>query len=389
MKVIIITGSILPISQTFVKEQTKALKRWLGILAGSGIDVNGVDVSDINVLHLPGGRKWSFNWWAVRLFAAFEIIHSKTYQVLSNEKASLIHIHFADVAVRYSAIIKKMDLPTLITIHGTDINTYKSWWESGKGGFLNKSYPKKLLMLSQHPKVKFIAVSNSIKKTAIEFGIPKEKIIVSYIGVDVERFKPSGLSLEKRAPTVLFVGRMIENKGPLVLVEAFRKVVKKVPEATLTMIGDGPLLEETKKKAAEYNLPIKFLGAQPSAEVTNQLNQSKVFCLPSYTLASGKSEGMPIVTLEAQSCGVPVVTSARGASTEGIIDGITGFSFKEGCVDELYEKLVKALEDKDFTKLATKAARDFVCSKFDIKKCNEKLEKIYDEHAKAVEPQPY
>jgi glycosyltransferase involved in cell wall biosynthesis len=273
-----------------------------------------------------------------------------------------------------------LGLPVLITIHGTDINTYKSWWESGKEGILNKGYPNKLLNITKDPRVHSLAVSQSIKDRAIEFGIPEEKISVEYIGVDVERFKTSGLPLNKRSNKILFVGRMIENKGPLVLLDALKSVINKVPDATLTMIGDGPLLEEAKKVADEYALPVNFLGAQPTEKVIDELNQSKVFCLPSYTLPSGKSEGMPIVTLEAQSCGVPVVTSARGASTEGIIDGVTGFRFKEMCIEELSHRLVNVLVDEAFMLTASESCRDFICDRFDINLCNQSLERIYDEH---------
>lgn len=380
-KILIITSSLLPISQTFVKSQMKALKRWDPILAAASLCENGIDVSEINTLTLPGSSKWSINWWLRKVCAYLNFPHIQTYFALKKQNASLVHIHFGNVAVDIWPIVKMLNVPVIITLHGTDINTNKSWWMSGKGGVHNKSYPKRLLSLIKSPNVTFIAVSKAVKNRAVEYGIPEDKILVSYIGVDTDTFKPSGKPVINRNNNILFVGRMIENKGPLVLIEAFKTVITKIPDASLIMIGDGPLLKEAKKLADKYYLPITFLGAQPSSEVLKQLSLAKVFCLPSYTLPTGQSEGMPIVTLEAQACGVPVVTSARGSSTEGIINGETGFRVKEKSVDDLSEKLIKTLTCDQFCLKAPNEARRFICESFDIKACSKKLEDIYDRAA--------
>lgn len=377
-KLLIITSSLLPISQTFVKSQMKALQRWDATLAAAALDSNGIDVSDINTQILPGCTKWSLNWWCLKICCFLNIPNIQTYFALKKQGANLIHIHFGNVAVAIWPVVRILNVPVIITLHGTDINTYKSWWESGKGGLQHRFYPKRLLALSRNPNVTFIAVSKAIKERAIEFGIPKEKIEVSYIGIDTSTFQPSGKPVINRDNNILFVGRMIENKGPLILIEAFKTVISKIPDATLTMIGDGPLLSEAKQLANKYELSITFLGAQPSTEVLKQLSLSKVFCLPSYTLPTGQSEGMPIVTLEAQACGIPVVTSARGGSTEGIIDGKTGFRVVENNVDDLAEKLIKAMTDEKFYIDASKQARKFICENFDIKDCSRRLEEIYD-----------
>jgi len=86
-----------------------------------------------------------------------------------------------------------------------------------------------------------------------------------------------------------------------------------------------------------------------------------------------------IALLEAQACGVPVVTSARGGATEGIIDGVTGFAFSENDVDELSARLCDVLEDDARALAMSHAARQFVVQTFDIGKCTHQLEDLYDE----------
>ena len=80
----------------------------------------------------------------------------------------------------------------LVTLHGYDININRGWWEAGYGGPAMRNYPKRLLELASHPRVSFIAVSEAIRRRAISYGIPEEKITVRYIGVDTSKFRAGG-----------------------------------------------------------------------------------------------------------------------------------------------------------------------------------------------------
>jgi glycosyltransferase involved in cell wall biosynthesis len=111
------------------------------------------------------------------------------------------------------------------------------------------------------------------------------------------------------------------------------------------------------------------------------MDQARVFCLPSVTANNGDAEGLPIVILEAQSCGLPVITSARGGATEGIQDGETGFAHREGDVDQLTESLVHLLNDDDLACDFSISARNRALRCFDIEHCNQLLEAIYEKHS--------
>src|SRR5690606_12677303 len=134
--------------------------------------------------------------------------------LLNRLQADLVHAHFGIDATDIWPSVKKAGLPMLVTLHGYDINIDREWWEDGHEGLRRRVYPQRLLTMAKDPKVHFIAVSQAIKKRAIEFGITPEKITVSYIGVDTDRFKPAGLPLSERKRRVLFVGRMVEKKAP-------------------------------------------------------------------------------------------------------------------------------------------------------------------------------
>jgi glycosyltransferase involved in cell wall biosynthesis len=172
-----------------------------------------------------------------------------------------------------------------------------------------------LLALAAQDRVHFIAVSEAIRRRAVEYGIPPERISVRYIGIDLSRFRFGGRPLCKRRRRILYVGRMVEKKGGALLLRAYARVRATISDAELVMIGDGPLLGSYAKLADELNVPVSFLGNLPSSEVKQQIDEARVFCLPSITASNGDAEGLAIVILEAQACGVPVVTSARGGAT--------------------------------------------------------------------------
>ena len=173
---------------------------------------------------------------------------------------------------------------------------------------------------------------------------------------------------------------MVEKKAPLLMVRTFAEVRKRLPDAELVMIGEGPLLNDAKELAGALTVPVEFLGARNPEEVLAELHQARVFCLPSVTASNGDAEGFGIVLLEAQACGVPVVTSARGGATEGIIDGRTGYRFPEGDEGELANLLYRALADERANAAMGAEASEFVRRSFDIRVCTRKLEEIYDRH---------
>lgn len=122
---------------------------------------------------------------------------------------------------------------------------------------------------------------------------------------------------------------------------------------------------------------MSFLGAQDSEEVKAQLHQARVFCLPSITASNGDAEGFGLVVLEAQSCGIPAITSARGGAQEGIEDGMTGRSFEEGDLNEFTKSIQKYLE-LYYPKISI-ITRDFVEKNFNISNTTKNLEKIYND----------
>lgn len=308
-KVAIYRSDLLPISETFIRDQASALTDWQPTLIGRREVPEGLATPKVERVIIPeaGSRPMrTLRYWTWQP-------DPNLVRYLRGQNFSLVHAHFGIDATDIWPSVRAAGLPLLVTLHGADINIHRWWWEQGHGGLRRRVYPRRLLKMAQAPSVRFIAVSNAIKQRAIEYGIPADKITVCYIGVDTERFKPGGLPLAQRKKRILFVGRMVEKKAPLLMIRAYAEVRKQVPDAELVMIGTGPLLEDALQLAQELALPVDFMGARTSDEVLEQIHQARVFCLPSITAENGDAEGLPISILEAQACRVPAVTSANGA----------------------------------------------------------------------------
>lgn len=108
------------------------------------------------------------------------------------------------------------------------------------------------------------------------------------------------------------------------------------------------------------------------------MDKARILCLPSVCAKNGDREGLPTVIMEAQSCGIPVVTSAHGGATEGIIHEETGFAFAEKDIHSLAQYLTKLLTDDELANKMSKKAQDFARNRFGIRKCTQKLEAFYE-----------
>lgn len=173
------------------------------------------------------------------------------------------------------------------------------------------------------------------------FGFRGKSLVQGQIGVDTDFYKPVDSSaLRKRLGlngfVVGYLGRLIESKGLLHLLDAFSRLQF---EASMLMVGRGVLKDIFVKKASDKGLldKIKMIDSVPGEEVVPYLNCFDVLVLPSLTTPIWK-EQFGHVIIEAMACGVPVIGSDSGAIPEVI--GNAGLVFPEGDAGELLKQLI-------------------------------------------------
>lgn len=140
----------------------------------------------------------------------------------------------------------------------------------------------------------------------------------------------------------LYVGRLSHEKDLHVLLDAFRTVVEQHPDATLRLVGSGPLRESLEAQAKQLGLSssVVFTGGKTINELEGEYAQATCMVLPS------NSEPWGLVVNEALSYGCPVVVSdACGCVPELVIEGFTGFSFRTGDTAELALRMLSCVEE--------------------------------------------
>jgi glycosyltransferase involved in cell wall biosynthesis len=140
---------------------------------------------------------------------------------------------------------------------------------------------------------------------------------------------------ESDKPKILFIGRLTEVKGVDVLVRAMLRV----GPARLVIAGDGGQRTALEALARKLSIDAVFLGQVDASERDQLLAQSKVVAIPSRVLQSGRTEGTPVVCLEAMAAGRPVIAARVGGLAEIIVDGHNGLLFEADDELALAEKL--------------------------------------------------
>jgi colanic acid/amylovoran biosynthesis glycosyltransferase len=359
-KVLVYRTDILPISETFILAQTIGLKSFNTRLIGLCRPVKSLEVPADTILltrdQSVRSRLRKRLYWMTGIAPRF-------HREAANVGAQLIHAHFGPDAVTALHLAEILGLPLIVTLHGYDVTTPRS-----SVHFYEKLWSRVSL---------FLCVSNFLRLKAIELGFPPEKLRVHYIGVDRSKFEPS--QLDRISESVLFVGRLVEKKGCEYLLRAMAIVQRSLPNARLTVIGDGILREPLEALAKTLRVNCQFLGSQPSEVIRKALGATRVFCAPSVTAKDGDSEGLGIVFAEAQAMGVPVVSSDHGGIPEVVRHGITGLLVPE----RDFEELAKAILVYHRDDVAWRNARDkgiaWIEMQFDLATQNEELEAIYRE----------
>lgn len=196
---------------------------------------------------------------------------------------------------------------------------------------------------------------NKVDKFITLTAFARSKFLDSRVRASADQFmlKPNfiddpGNGKETRDDFFLYVGRLSEEKGIRVLLNAF-----KLSDHKLKIIGDGPLQEEVESAAKERN-NIQYLGFQPKAVIMDNLKHAKSLIVPSIWY-----EGFPLTILEALATGTPVIGSKLGGIAEIVKDQFNGVLFEPDNEDSLIHALTE-LKAQDIKVLSANARASYL-----------------------------
>lgn len=278
--------------------------------------------------------------------------------LLQQEAPDLIHVGYLRHTAEFLHVAQQMQIPYLITL--------TSYWllcpqhilvtEGGalcngpRGGEACKracprlayqELPARLVMAQQllaHASA-VIAPSHYLKRLYQRELGAMDPTYIPY-GMDLQNLPFNSRRVTKgETLTFFFAGRLVPEKGLLLLLTAFRRLPS--PHIRLEVYGMGSLAEVV-AEAAQADPRIHYAGVYANAQAGYLLQQADVVVVPSIW-----HENLPLIMQEAQACGVPTLVSDVGGMTECVTDGINGFTFRMGDVDDLQQKMQRIIDQPE------------------------------------------
>jgi rhamnosyl/mannosyltransferase len=222
-----------------------------------------------------------------------------------------------------------------------------------------------------------IATSPNYVESSPDLSRLRKRTVIIPYGIAVEEFRDSPASAlairsARSGPLLLAVGRFVYYKGFEFLIRAMKQV-----EATLLLIGDGPLLNPLQNLANELGVAsrIEFLGEMQPREVVPYYHAADLFVLPSIA----RSEAFGIVQLEAMACGKPVVNTDLASGVPfASRDGVTGLTVEPANADALAIAVNRLFADPQLRIKYGEAARRRVQSEFTIDVMVQRIRDLYE-----------
>jgi len=267
----------------------------------------------------------------------------------------------------YQAAYLKQKLP-----HLKLISTYCETIPHNNEGSVRKKLLKQFVMANTNL---FIVHTQRSKQCLIKEGVPGKKIKIIRLGVDLMRFKP--IKKINKPIKILFVGRLVAEKGVWQLYQVFKQLLKTNKKLSLTLAGNGPLknkiLENSQKDGIQNRIKIESV---PYSQIHKIYQDHHVFVLPSLTTKTWEEQyGMALV--EAMATGLPIVTTNCGAIPEVV--GKAGLICKQNKPQEIYQTLSFLLDKPQKVSKYSKISRNRALKHFDRQQFAAKIESIYDQ----------
>lgn len=349
-----------------------------------------VGVLTLNTNGAPGEevleeiRIWRVKGYALtrllRLQSAFSPgVFRKALNICRTFAPNLIHAHNIFFATSLVGPVLKWKLrrPLVTSLHLGSLGHVP-----GIPGHLARLYEAGLgrWILNQSDYV--LAVSESVRQHGLKLGVAPQRILLIPNAVDLPRRAPSPVS-SSPLRRVVFVGRLVVNKGPHVFIHAAIRVLANADNVEFILVGDGPMRRPLESEVSRRGLAshIRFLGFR--SDVGEILSSATLFVRPSLL------EGYPLAVLEAMAYGVPVTASRIPGNTDLIQHGETGILTEAGDVIALAGAITALLGDAETRARLAACARAAVARLPGWDGVGRELINVYDSLLNFPSPSPH
>ena len=291
-------------------------------------------VAQAPMFYIPGVFKFADPWWLERAVAP------RVRALHASAPVDVIDGHFAyPDGVGCVTLARRLGVSSFITIRGVEVEQLKI---PGK---------RARIVAAMRAATGCISVSHSLKKVAVDHGVPEEQITVIHNAIDTRTFSRgdkgaarAALGVQADADLIVSVGYLVSGKRHHLLIEAFARVLRNRPGGQLVIVG-GASFEpaypaQLQRLAHDLGVAdrVRFAGNIPADQVARWLHAADVFALAT------EREGCCNAVLEALATGLPVVTTPAGDNAHFVKDGVNGLLFPIDDVPALAAALEQALK---------------------------------------------
>lgn len=299
--------------------------------------------------------------------------------LMRHDQPTVLLAHFADEGYRMLPVARQYGRPLLVRCYGYDISALPR----------SPRWAQRLRRLFDQA-AGFLVEGPAMGAALVALGCPEDKVHLLPLGVDVDSIAWTPRHDDGQSPIrVLMAASLREKKGHTFAFSALAAVLADHPRLEVTVIGDGPLRRplEGQVQASPLAGRVRWLGDQPHDALLTAMAQHHLFLHPSVTAGDGDSEGgAPLVLLEAQAAGLPVISSIHADIPFVMRPGISGLLAPERDVPALTTALRYLLERPDRWAAMGEAGRRHVQQHFHPERLGDALAELVAAVAQAPVP---
>ncbi|WP_215846265.1 glycosyltransferase [Candidatus Pantoea bituminis] len=267
----------------------------------------------------------------------------------------LVHFGYAGALANKLRELGVLKGKQATVFHGADISR-RHILEEHKHDYINLFEQSELML----------PISHLWENKLIEMGCPPEKIHVTRMGIEPEKFNFQPRQGFHKPLRIVSVARLTEKKGLDVAVKASAILKQRGGQFQYTIIGNGDQDEMMRGFIAEEGMEdcVTMPGFKPQNEIRKALSEADIFLLPSKTAADGDMEGIPVALMEAMAVGLPVVSTFHSGIPELIENNVSGWLVEEDDPEALADTLLKLSQGEVDVAPVVAAARHKVETEF-------------------------
>jgi phosphatidylinositol alpha-1,6-mannosyltransferase len=264
-----------------------------------------------------------------------------------------------------SPSLRKSGVKKIIALtHGHEV-----WWA--------KIFPFRLAIKRIGKNVDHLTYLGEFTRQAISKPLTRKsttEMVKIAPGIDTAHFIPQPDAMQKRKELglqdkkiIISVGRLVHRKGQDNLIQAMPAVLKKIPNAHLLLVGEGPYRKHLEKLVMKSSLEqnVTFAGRIMYDKLPSYLSAADLFAMPSRSRFFGlEVEGLGIVYLEASACGIPVVAGNSGGAPDAVLEGVTGLCVDGTNIEQITAAIVEICSDAERASHMGAAGRNWIVNQW-------------------------